>query len=51
MTRIVAMRDYLSGWVEAKAIRRADSRSDASFVHEWIVRFGVSGKNNSRQWT
>jgi len=43
LSRIVAMRKYLSGWVEAKALRNADSKSVAAFVHEWIVRFGVPG--------
>jgi len=34
---IVAMREYLSGWVEAKALRNADSKNVAAFIHEWIV--------------
>jgi len=42
-SRIVAMREYLSGWAEAKALRYADSKNVAAFVHEWIVRFGVPG--------
>jgi hypothetical protein len=42
-SKIVAMREYLSGWVEAKALRNADSKSVAAFVHDWIVRFGVPG--------
>lgn len=40
---IVAMREYLSGWVEVKALKNADSNSVAAFVHEWIVRFGIPG--------
>lgn len=42
-SKIVAMGEYLSGWVEAKALRNADSKSVAVFVHEWIVRFGIPG--------
>ena len=42
-SKIVAMRDYLSGWVEAKAIRNADSSTIAPFVHDWICRFGLMG--------
>jgi len=42
-SRIVAMREYLSGWVKAKALRNADSKTVAAFVHEWIVQFGVPG--------
>jgi len=40
---LVAMRKYLSGWIEAKAFKNADSKSVAAFVHEWIVRFGIPG--------
>ena len=42
-SKIVAMREYLSGWIEAKALRNTDSKSVAVFVHEWIVRLGISG--------
>jgi len=42
-SRIVAMKEYLSGWVETKALRNADSKSVAAFIHKWIVRFGVPG--------
>jgi len=42
-SKIVAMREYLSGWIEAKALRNMDSKSVAAFVHEWIVRFGIPG--------
>jgi len=42
-SRIVAIREYLRGWVLAKALRNADSKNVAAFVHEWIVRFGVPG--------
>jgi hypothetical protein len=38
---MVGMRDDLSGWAEYKALRKADSRSVAKFIHEvWIARFG-----------
>ena len=36
-SRIVAMREYLSGWVEAKVLSNADSKSITAFIHEWIV--------------
>jgi len=36
-SRIIAMREYLSGWVEAKTLRNADSKIVAAFIHEWIV--------------
>jgi len=42
-SKIVAMREYLCGWIEAKALRNADSKSVAAFVHEWIVRYGIPG--------
>jgi len=42
-SKIVEMREYLSGWIEAKALRNADAKSVAAFVHEWIVRFGIPG--------
>ena len=40
--KIVAMRKYLSGWVETKSLKKADSKNVAAFIHEWI-RFGVPG--------
>jgi len=40
-SKIVAIREYLSGWIEAKALRNADSKSVAAFVHEWIVKFRI----------
>ena len=33
-TKIVAMREYLSGWIEAKPLKKADSKSVAAFIHE-----------------
>jgi len=30
----VAMREYLFGWIEAKALRNTDFKSVAAFVHE-----------------
>ena len=42
-SKIVAMRDYLSGWVEAKAISNSDGSTIAPFVHDWICRFGLMG--------
>jgi len=42
-SRIVAMREYLSRWVEAKALKNTDSENVVAFVHEWIVRFGAPG--------
>ena len=43
-SRLVVMRDYLTGWLEAKALKKADSKSVAAFVHEWITRFGLMGE-------
>ena len=43
-SKIVAMRNYLSGWFEAKAIKSADSHSVAPFVFDWISRFGLMGQ-------
>ena len=43
-SKIVAMRDYLSGWLEAKAIKSADSQSVAPFIFYWITRFGLMGQ-------
>ena len=40
-SKIVAMRDYLSGWLEAKPIKSADSQSVAPFIFDWITRFGL----------
>jgi len=42
-SKIVTIREYLSGWIEAKALRNADSKSVAAFVPEWIVRFEIPG--------
>ena len=42
-TKIVAMREYLSGLIEAKPLKKTDSKSVAAFIHEWITRFGVPG--------
>jgi len=42
-SKIVAMREYLSGWMEAKPLRNGDSKSVSAFVNEWIVRFGIRG--------
>jgi len=33
-SRIVAMREYLSGWVEAKALRNADYKNVVALIHE-----------------
>ena len=41
---IVAMGDYLSGWLEATAIKSADSQSVAPIVFHWISRFGLIGQ-------
>ena len=38
------MRDYLSGWLEAKPIKSADSQSVAPFIFDWITRFGLMGQ-------
>ena len=35
------MRDDFSEWVEAEAIRKADSATVAKFVFKWTSRFGV----------
>ena len=43
-SKIVAIRDYLLGWLEAKAINSANSRSVAPFVFNWISRFGSMGQ-------
>ena len=32
--KIVAMRDYVSGWLQAKATKSADSQSVASYVFD-----------------
>ena len=40
-SKIVAMRDYLSGRLETKAIKSADSQHVAPFVFDWISRFGL----------
>ena len=42
-SKIVAMRDYLSGWLEAKPMKSADSQSVAPFIFNWISRFGLMG--------
>ena len=42
--KIVAMRDYLSGQLEAKAIKSADSQNVAHFIFYWISRFGSIGQ-------
>lgn len=34
--RFVAMRDDFPGWIEAKAIRNADAKTIAAFIHEWL---------------
>jgi len=36
-SRIVAIGEYLSGWVEAKVLRNADSKNVAAVIHKWIV--------------
>ena len=38
------MRDYLSGWLEAKPIKSVDSQSVAPFIFDWITRFGLMGQ-------
>ena len=43
-SKIVALRDYLTGWLEAKAVKSADSRTISAFLYEWIVRFGIMGE-------
>ena len=43
-SKIVAMRDYLSGWLEAKPIKSAHSQNVAPFVFDWITRFGLMGR-------
>ena len=43
-SKMVAMRDYLSGWLEAKHIKSADSKSVAPFIFDWITRFGLIGQ-------
>ena len=43
-SKIVAMRDNLSGWLEAKAIKSADSQSVAPVVFDWISRFRLIGQ-------
>jgi len=40
---IVSMREYLCGYIEAKALRNAHSKRVVGFVHKWIVRFGILG--------
>ena len=45
---LVAMRYDFSGWLEAKAIRRADAKTIAAFIYEWFVRFGVPGRSVRR---
>ena len=42
-SKIVAMRYYLAGWLEAKAIKSANSRSVAPFMFDWISMFGLMG--------
>jgi len=41
--KIVAMWEYLSEWIEAKPPKKADSKSVAAFIYEWITRYGVPG--------
>ena len=43
-SKIVAMRDYLSGLLEAKPIISAVSQSVAPFIFDWITRFGMMGQ-------
>ena len=43
-SKIVAMRDYLSGWLEAKPIKHADSQSVVPFMFDWNTRFGLMGQ-------
>ena len=43
-SKIVAMRDYLSGWLAAKPINSADIQSIAPFIFDWISRFGLMGQ-------
>ena len=43
-SKIVAMSDYLSGWLEAKPIKSAHSQSVAPFIFDWITRFGLMGQ-------
>ena len=40
---MVAMREDLTGWLEAKAIRKNDSTTIAAFIFDWISRYGVPG--------
>jgi len=40
-SKLVAMPEYLSGWIEVTRLRNVDSKSVAVFVNEWIVRFGI----------
>ena len=42
--KIVAMRDYISGWMQAKATESADSQSVVPYVFDWISRFGLMGQ-------
>ena len=43
-SKIVAIRDYLSSWLEAKPIKSADSHGVAPFTFDWITRFGRMGQ-------
>ena len=37
----VAMRYDFLGWVEAKAIWHADTKTIAAFIYDWFYRFGI----------
>ena len=43
-SKSVAMRDYLWRWLEAKAIKSADSWSDVPLMFDWILKFGLMGQ-------
>ena len=43
-SKIVAIRDYLSGWPKAKPIKSANRKSVAPFIFDWITRFGLMGQ-------
>ena len=42
-SKMVIMREYLSGWAEAKPLRNADRKSVVAFIYEWITRFRIPG--------
>ena len=43
-SKIVAMRDYLAGCLEAKPIKSADRQSVEPLIFDWITRFGLIGQ-------